>query len=104
MILFAERPGREVFTESTKVFMDTWTRGRGSFEEDPPNAALVLEAYRAKQEILIAELLSPEYSPEAEHVRYQLVIEGEPAFAMPADFGEVTLVIDDYCCITGCSC
>lgn len=104
MILFSDRPERITVSEATESFMETWSLGRDSFEDDPPNATLVVEELDAGQHFVIAELTDPEYDPDTDTLTYVVIIEADTDVDLPSDFGEVTLVIDENCCFTACSC
>jgi hypothetical protein len=94
-IMFSDRPDRVVTSVNTTDFIDNWSMGSDSFAKDPPNAVLVLDDVQQKQGLVIIELRNPEYNPEANTLKFDIMAENT---TFPIDirgkFGQSTLVID----------
>lgn len=106
-IYFSERPDRVVGLMPTIDLLDSL----GFTEDDPPNAALVLQLAEGDQEVLIIELIDPDYDATAGVLTYQakvLASYDEEALAslaerqtdteIPAAFDEGSLFIDHHRC------
>jgi len=104
-IFFSDRPDRIVGTTPTDQFLD----GLGFLEDNPPNAAMVVETAPGETDIAVVELFNPVYDPETFGVTYdvevlanwQQSVEMEFTEA-PTDLAEITpefgttqLFIDD---------
>lgn len=107
-VRFADRPYRYVDSIATSSFVDQWFLGNDSFEDDPPNAALVLDD-SGGQKTIIVELLNPVFDGGTQTLTYKVVAAGESGgfttFGrdgsvnqegdISGEFGQATLVIDD---------
>jgi hypothetical protein len=110
-IYFSDRPERVVGATPTLDFL----RHLGFPDENPPNAALLIETGDGAQEIAVVELFNPHYDPETATATYDVRVleqwEGGITFAeQPADLAEITptfgathLFIDD-CASRAISC
>ena len=110
-IYFSDRPERIVGATPTLDFL----RGLGFPEENPPNAALLIDAGDGTQEIAVVELFNPHYDPATATATYDLRVleqwESGLTFAdQPKDLAELTtefgtahLFIDD-CASRAISC
>ena len=90
-ILFSDRPDRYTGMMATGSFIDRWSFGQDSFEDDPPNAALTLNGQDGNQKTIIVELLNPAFDEEARILAYDLVTDEA---GIEGEFGQATLVID----------
>ena len=104
-IYFADRPARDVGVTETPRFLE----GLGFVEDNPPNAALLVETAPGETDVAVVELFNPTYDPTDRGVTYdvevletwrddlELGLQEEPAdlasFA-PA-FSAAHLLIDD---------
>lgn len=89
MIMFADRPFRAANTIATKDLVDIWTKGKDSFADDPPNAAVVGEV-DGKPTTLIVEITNPQLSGDNLTFSYSL-IEGEDSVTLEKSY----IVIDE---------
>ena len=98
-ILFSDRPNRIVGSANTTDFIGNWSLGPDNFAVDPPNAVLVVDdEIQQRQDYAIIELFNPQYDPEANTLRYDIIAENATTTAsidLPSEFGQSTLVIDD---------
>jgi len=106
-IVFTDRPSREVFTTPTPAFLD----GLGFDAENPPNAAILIDAGDGTTDIAVVELFNPTYDEATHTATYDIAVlanwqndlemgfQQEPADLsnVEADFGATHLFID------GCS-
>jgi hypothetical protein len=101
---FSDRPERIVTSGPTQVFLD----GLGFSPVDPPNAALLFESSAGESDIIVLELLDPQYDPATQSLTYDVHIldtfdgsglgfQEEPRQPDPAgeEFGPAELFIDD---------
>jgi hypothetical protein len=109
---FSDRPERIVGSTPTQSFLD----GLGFSPIDPPNAALVIEPTPGETDIVVLELLNPQYDEAAQTLTYEVRIldafdaEGglnfqeEPRAPDPAgeEFSAAQLFIDDCSDLGGC--
>ena len=73
-ILFSDRPDRIVASVNTTDFIGNWSTGANNFAVDPPNAVLVLDDdVEQRQDLAVIELYNPEYDPEANTLKYDMV-------------------------------
>jgi hypothetical protein len=120
-IYFADRPARDVGALATPAFLAEL----GFAPDNPPNAALVVEAGPGQTDVAVLELFSPVYDPVGRGVTYEVEVlanwqdELEMGFqvaptdlaALAPSFGAAHLFIDgiadckDYnlsCCAMAC--
>lgn len=110
-VFFSDRPDRIFGEAPTEQFLD----GLGFAPENPPNAAIVVQTDDGTEDVLIVELLNPEYDTEAGSLTYGATIlseyEGEELAhvaeqqqdeRLPEVFGDVSLFIDDCPDIATC--
>lgn len=104
-IYFADRPSRDVGVAETSQFLD----GLGFLEDNPPNAALILETAPGESDVAVVELFNPSYDPVTAGVTYEVAalenwrqsvelgLEEDPAdlAALAPEFGAAHLLIDD---------
>lgn len=104
-IYFSDRPDRIVGSKPTPQFLD----GLGFPEDNPPNAALIVETSPGETDIAMVELFNPVFDPESSGVTYdvEVLANWQQALEMefseaPADLAEITptfgpaqLFIDD---------
>jgi hypothetical protein len=102
---FSDRPERIVTSGPTQGFLD----GLGFSPVDPPNAALVFEPSAGETDVIVLELLNPQYDAAAQTLTYDVRIldtfaeqgglsfQEEPRQPDPAgeEFGPAELYIDD---------
>jgi hypothetical protein len=72
--------------------------GPNNFAVDPPNAVLILDDVEQRQEVAVIELYNPEYDPQANTLKYDIIAENvttTSSINLPGEFGQSTLVIDD---------
>ncbi|MBX3070119.1 MAG: hypothetical protein KF883_06490 [Thermomicrobiales bacterium] len=115
-IYFSDRPDRVVGASPTPEFLE----GLGFLDDNPPNAALVVETAPGETDVAVVELFSPIYDPVSQGVTYEIeVLEnwqsdlGMEFEEAPTDlatlapaFGAAHLFIDDcpnspIYCVTG---
>ena len=106
-IVFTDRPSREVFTAPTPAFLD----GLGFTADNPPNAAILMDAGDGTTDIAVVELYNPTYDEATHTATYDIAVlanwqndlelgfQQEPLDLsnVAADFGATHLFID------GCS-
>jgi hypothetical protein len=104
-IAFSDRPERIVASVPTQSFLD----GLGFTPDNPPNAALVIEPAPGETDIIVLELLNPQYDEATQTLTYEVRIleafaaesglsfQEEPRLPDPAGeaFGPAELFIDD---------
>jgi hypothetical protein len=104
-IYFSDRPSRDVGSLPTEEFLG----GLGFQEDNPPNAAMLLETAEGATDIAVVELFNPVYDPAGPSVTYDVAVlenwqddidvglRQAPAdlAAVAADFGTAHLLIDD---------
>jgi hypothetical protein len=91
-LYFSDRPKRIVGHMSTADFVELWSEGDNSFEEDPPNAVLAfLEPGDEVPEDAVVVIQEPRL--EDGHITYSIQsLEG----TLPTLAGPVTLFIDPF--------
>ena len=99
-ILFSDRPDRIVGSENTTDFIGNWSIGENNFAVDPPNAVLIIDdEVEQRQDYAVIELFNPQYDPEANTLKYDIVAENatttSSSINLPDEFGQSTLVIVD---------
>ena len=97
-IFFSDRPDRIVTSVSTSDFVGNWTMGGAvSFSAYSPNAVLVLDDEKGRQEqnIAIIELFNPEYDTTTNTLKYDIAMLNLTSIESLRQFGQSTLVIDD---------
>lgn len=125
-VYFGDRPSRDVGAVPTPQFLD----GLGFPEDNPPNAALVVETAPGETDIAVVELFNPSYDSTGTGVTYDVAVlenwqsdlelgfREEPAdlATLAPEFRSAHLFIDDCsdraidCCTnvlcgeTGCVC
>lgn len=104
-IYFADRPSRDVGATDTPQFL----KGLGFSEQDPPNAALIVETEPGETDIAVVELYNPTIAPDTGTVTYEvevlenwrddleLGLQEDPTdlAALASEFGAAHLLIDD---------
>jgi hypothetical protein len=104
-IYFADRPSRDVGTVATGQFL----QGLGFSEDNPPNAAIVIDTGDGETDIAVVELLNPDVSADGTGVTYdvQFLDNWEDSLEwgfseapadlpqIATDFGAAHLFIDD---------
>ncbi len=107
-VYFSDRPDRIVGATPTPAFLD----GLGFPDDNPPNAALIVETTDGTTEVAVVELFSPAYDEATHTATYEVVVlaewertgeAGDSAFsgtaadlsAFGAGFGAAHLFIDD---------
>jgi hypothetical protein len=112
-IYFADRPSREVGVTPTPQFLD----GLGFSEDNPPNAAMLVETAPGETDIAVVELFNPSYDEATQTATYEVQVlenwEDDLDLGLttaPADlatlvpnFGTAHLLIDD-CPSGGIAC
>jgi hypothetical protein len=125
-IYFGDRPSRAVGVTPTSDFLV----GLGFSEENPPNAALIVETETGETDIAVVELFNPHHDPLGMGVTYEVEVlanwqddlelglheEPKDLAALTPVFGAAHLLIDDCnswpmeCCTNvrctddGCTC
>ncbi len=97
-VFFSDRPKRVAGHMPTKAFMQHWSKGKNSFEKDPPNATLSVFHQNAPATDAVVELTNPKM--EGGNISFQVkVLSGK----IPAKGGEASLFIDssDGACWAG---
>ncbi len=69
-IVFTDRPSREVGTSPTPAFLD----GLGFDADNPPNAALVIDAGDGTTDIAVVELFNPSYDEATHTATYDIAV------------------------------
>lgn len=69
-LYFSDRPERIVGASPTPDFL----RGLGFSDNNPPNAAILLDAGNGTQEIAVVELFNPRYDEESQAATYDLQV------------------------------
>ena len=104
-IYFADRPSREVGANPTPAFLD----GLGFEADNPPNAAILMDAGDGTTDIAVVELFNPTYDEATHTATYDIAVlanwqnDLELGFQdapsdlsnLPAEFGTAHLFIDD---------
>lgn len=101
---FTDRPLRATSPISVEEFLQNWDGG--SFETDPPNAALVVDDAPRSRDTFVVELTAPDYDAKRDVLRYTAtLIRDEPDGRLvgfsehvdegpPTKFGGSSLFID----------
>jgi hypothetical protein len=97
-IAFSDRPDRIILTQSVEDFVWNWSLTQISFENNPPNAVLVLEADEGmKQDVLEIRLFNPKYDSQDESLYYNFtLLDNASSSQLPEDFRNAVLIIDDW--------
>ena len=104
-VYFADRPSREVGTSPTPAFLD----GLGFVDDNPPNAAMLIETGPGEIDIAVVELFNPTYDDTSNTATYDIAVladwknDIEMGFQeaptdlskMATSFGATHLFIDD---------
>lgn len=104
-IAFSDRPNRIVVSVPTQNFLD----GLGFSPDNPPNAALVISPAPGETDIIVVELLNPQYDEDTQALTYDVIVldsfesdqgmdfveEPRPPHADGEEFGHAQLFIDD---------
>lgn len=118
-IYFGDRPSREVGALPTPRFLEEL----GFPDDNPPNAALLVETAPGETDIAVVELFNPTFDPAGPNVTYEVAVlenwqddvalgfQAAPAdlAALAPEFGTAHLLIDDCSdraidCCTDVSC
>ena len=103
-VLFSDRPDRIITSVSTSKFISNWSTGQDSFAKNPPNAVLVIEE-QEQQNVAIVELFDPIYNSNTNVLEYNIHIDGTESIDLQMEFGQFTLLIDNFTpcmeCTTG---
>ena len=91
-LYFSDRPQRVVGHMATSDFVDLWSEGANSFEEDPPNAVLAfLQPGDDAPEDAVVVIREPHLQDD--RLSYEIEpLEGD----VPARSGPITLFIDPF--------
>ncbi len=88
-LYFSDRPQRLAGSMANQAFVEHWNKGKESFADDPPNAAITF-APEAKQQPAVIELI--DVALEGDNLVYSMrILDG----ALPTSGGAVTLFIDN---------
>jgi hypothetical protein len=112
-IFFGDRPSRDVGATPTSQFLE----GLGFSDDNPPNAALILETGSGETDIAVVELFNPAYDESTHTASYEIVglesweddldlgLQEDPTdlAGLGASFGAAHLFIDD-CADTTVQC
>lgn len=85
-IYFSNRPERIVGAEPTPRFLE----GMPFLPENPPNAALIMEAGDGETDIAVVELFNPTYDPETRGVTYEVEVLADWQNSQEAGFAEAS--------------
>lgn len=91
---FTDRPAREVGTASLDDLVGLWDEG-GTFSDDPPNAAVVIDT----GEPAVVELVGVDVSGESVTYATRTLLG-----TVPATGDKITLVIDHLCMVNPLDC
>ena len=69
-IVFTDRPSREVFTAPTPAFLD----GLGFPTDNPPNAAILMDAGDGTTDLAVVELFNPSYDEATHTATYDVAV------------------------------
>jgi hypothetical protein len=99
VIVFSDRPDRILQVNSIEDFTGNWTIGEDSFQQDPPNAALLLlEENNEKIDRFIIELYNINYDKDQKVLKYDFIfLDNSTATQLsdlPYNSGQTVLVID----------
>jgi hypothetical protein len=81
-VYFSDRPDRIVGANPTPQFLE----GLGFPEDNPPNAALIVETTDGETEIAVLELFSPVYDEATHTATYEVAVLGEWERSSQGDF------------------
>lgn len=84
-IYFSDRPDRFVGTTPTDQFLD----GLGFLDDNPPNAALILETSPGESDIAVVELFNPIYDAASSGVTYDVEVLAHWRQTLELEFTEV---------------
>ncbi|MGD1836682.1 MAG: hypothetical protein ACPKPY_01315 [Nitrososphaeraceae archaeon] len=93
-ILFSDRPDRIVKSMTTSDFIGNWSTGQNSFAVDAPNAVLVVDSNKDKQDTAILEVFNPVYDSNKKALKYEVTPNNATSIDLPKEFGQTTLIID----------
>jgi hypothetical protein len=110
-VYFSDRPHRLVGSVSTADFL----AGLGFSPENPPNAAIVAQTEDGGEDVIVVELLNPDYDSGSQTLTYDVIVldeyigdgfgdlaQRQDDGALPEAFGHTSLFIDDCPPITQC--
>ena len=83
-IYFSDRPDRIVGANPTPQFLE----GLGFPDDNPPNAALVVETAPGETDVAVVELFNPLYDPETQGVTYEIEVLGNWQAELEMEFHE----------------
>jgi hypothetical protein len=83
-IYFGDRPSRDVGVTETPQFLE----GLGFPEDNPPNAALIVETEPGETDIAVVELFNPSYDPETRGVTYDVEVLANWSQSLEMEFSE----------------
>lgn len=69
-IYFADRPSRDVGATDTAQFLE----GLGFTDDNPPNAALIVETAPGETDVAVVELFNPTHDPTTDGVTYDVEV------------------------------
>ena len=97
-ITLTDRPDRIVKSTSTSDFIVNWSTLMGAhstYEEVPPNAALIFDNQNGIQETIIIELYNPVYNIDSKILNYNFIIlDNSTLDNLPRDIKHSALLID----------
>lgn len=113
-VAFSDRPARN----ASFVKMETFITGFNFDPNNPPNAAVMIQGANSDHDVVIVELTSPKYDAEKQTLTYTAKLTKDFAFeskwgsdligradpALPDEFGEVVIAIDDCPCVWDPNC
>ena len=83
-IYFSDRPDRIVGSSPTPQFLE----GLGFLDDNPPNAALVVETAPGETDVAVVELFNPVYDPISQGVTYEIEVLGNWQAELEMEFHE----------------
>jgi hypothetical protein len=83
-VYFSDRPDRIVGTNPTPQFLE----GLGFPDDNPPNAALVVETSPTDSDIAVVELFAPKYDPESQSVSFEIEVLANWQKSLEMEFSE----------------
>ena len=97
-ITLADRPDRIVKSISTSDFIVNWSTLMGAYstyEEVPPNAALIFDNENGIQETVVIELYNPVYNIDSKTLNYDFIIlDNSTLDNLPQEIKHSALLID----------
>lgn len=94
-ILFSDRPDRIIASVSTSDFIGNWSIGEDNFAMDSPNAVLVVDELE-DQDVIIGELFNPIYEADKITLKYDFIPIGNQTSIDLSNFGQSTIIIDEF--------